>query len=162
MWIVNGKTVGGKEVSYKIPTSKDTDKGHIIGLAYAEHSKGLASDPLDFPSVETVWTADNVQNIPHYQVSEKSNFTVEKRVGKGLWERHSVRALRTIESAKEALEGAASADKAGKYRVVEAYTLTRVVAISKNAKDVVAEEPDPIKPEEFNEAKSSKPATKAA
>ena len=142
MWIVAGKTLAGKEVSYKIPVAKDTDKGQVIGLTYAEHSKGAPTDPLDFPSVELTWTADNVQAIPALSLDERCNYVVEKRVGKGVWERSSVRALRTLASASEALEGFSSADKVGKYRVVETRTQTSVVAISKNATGAVNEVPD--------------------
>lgn len=142
MWISNGTTASGKEVSYKIPASKDTDKGHVIGLTYAEHAKGHPTDPLEFSTIKLNWSSDNVHTPANaHKLKVHSNYIVERRIGIGEWERVSPRAHRNAGNAEEVLEGFASANPEEKYRVKETFTAEYVTAVSKNAKDVIDEKP---------------------
>jgi hypothetical protein len=143
MWVVEGKTVAGKNVSYKIPAGKDTDKAFVMALAFQEHGKAEPDDALTAETTVT-WTSDNVVNLPEtIELSHRANYAVDKRVSKGVWQRHSQRAYRTLESATEALESAASEYPGDKFRIVVTATTETVVAISKNAlKTEVTEKPD--------------------
>jgi hypothetical protein len=148
MWIITGKTLAGQDVSLKVAGSKGYDKGNVIGLAFAAHAQTSPTDPLDYPTLKTEWAFDNVQSIPELTLKSTSNYQVQKRVAKGVWERHSERAFRTEESAKEALEGAASTSPDDKFRIVRTLSITSVVAVSTNAVGAVDEKPDPVAKEE--------------
>lgn len=142
MWVVKGKTVSGKDVEYKVPAGRDTDKAFVMALAFQEHGKVAPDDAL---TAETTvnWTSDSVVSLKDpFAILARQNFAVDKRVKKGVWERHSVRAYRTIESATEALESAASEFPNDMFRIVATATTSDVVAVSKNAFDKVGEQPD--------------------
>jgi hypothetical protein len=142
MWIVKGKTVAGKDVEYKVPTGKDTDKAFVMALAFQEHGKSNPDDALTAETTVT-WSSDNVTNLPNPIVlGQRVNYIVEMRVSKGVWERHSVRAYRNTDSAVEALESAASEFPGEKFRIVETETVTRVSIVSKNAFTLAEEKPD--------------------
>jgi hypothetical protein len=142
MWIVKGKTVAGKDVEYKVPAGKDTDKAFVMALAFQEHGKSNPDDALTAETTVT-WSSDNVTNLPNPIVlGQRVNYIVEMRVSKGVWERHSVRAYRNTDSAVEALESAASEFPGEKFRIVETETTTRVSIVSKNAFTLADEKPD--------------------
>lgn len=153
MWIVKGKTVNGKDVEYKVPVGKDTDKAFVMALAFQDHGKAEPEDALTAETSVT-WTSDNVVPIPTpLIISKRQNWGVDKRVTKGVWTRHSARAYRTLEAAEEALESAASEYPNDKFRIVVTTTVSEVVAISKTAHiDEITEEPEAPK-EETTEAK---------
>lgn len=145
MWVVKGKTVSGKEVEYKVPAGKDTDKAFVMALAFQEHGK---AEPDDALTAETTvsWISDNVVNLAakdaEITLSQRQNFAVDRQVAKGVWERQTTRAYRTLDSACDALESAASEFLSEKYRIVETTITSVVVAVSKNAFDTVSEKPD--------------------
>lgn len=141
MWIVTGITEKGETKKYNISVSRDTDKALVLAQAFQMHGRAHGEDPLSLDA-KVEWTSDNVQSIPAFVLKTLSNYAVDKRVGKGQWERHSVRAFRSLEAATEALESAASEFPGEKFRVVETVNVTSVVAVSKNAKDAVEETPD--------------------
>lgn len=139
MWVVKGKTVAGKDVSYNVPAGKDTDKAFVMALAFQEHGKASPDDALT-AETNVLWTSDNVISLDNpITITKRENYGVDKRISKGVWERHSQRAYRTIESATEALESAASEFPGDKFRIVATYTTSDVVAVSKNAMDAVGE-----------------------
>jgi hypothetical protein len=142
MWIVTGTALDGTSVNIRIPAAKDADKNHIIGLAFAEQAVTEGASPLNYPTLNITWSLDSIQHIPSVKLTSRTNYQLQKRVDKGLWDRYSARAFRNLDSASEALEGASAADPEAKFRVVVSITTTEIVAISKNATDVVAEEPD--------------------
>lgn len=147
MWVVNGKTVGGKEVEYKVPTGKDTDKGYVMALAFQQHGAVDAEDPLTAEAT-VQWTSDNIASLSTpIQLFNRSNYAVDRRIGKGVWERHSQRAFRSLEAANEVLESAASEYPGEKFRIVATYTTAQVVAVSKNALLNADEKPDEPKAE---------------
>lgn len=173
MWIVKGTTTSGKPVEYKVPTAKDTDKAFVLAMAFQEHGTKNAEDPLT-ASAEVAWTSDNVSPLSTPIIlSDRKNFSVDKRISKGVWERHSQRAYRSLEAAEEALESAASEQPTEKFRIVLSETITSVVSVSRNALDMAAEKPDEVKapapeqakapePEKAPAAPAGKPARKAA
>lgn len=165
MWIVTGNTLAEQTISIRVPATKDTDKGNVIGLAFAEHAKTSPADPLKYDTLEVAWSFDNVHRVAEVKIKHTVNYQVQKRVGKGLWERHSDRAFRNIESANEALEGAATGSPNDKFRIVQTYTDQAIVAVSKNAVDVIGEQPDkPVKAPAglVNEEPAPKPAPKTS
>lgn len=146
MWVVKGKTIAGKEVQYKISAGKDTEKAFVMAQAFQEHGKASPDDDLT-AEVEVLWSSDNVMTLPTpISLRARENYGVEKRIKKGVWERHSARAYRTSESASEALESAASEYPNDQFRIVKTVTTSQVVIVSKNALPIVGEVPD--KPEE--------------
>jgi hypothetical protein len=162
MWVVNGKTSKGKDVEYKVSTGKDTDKAFVLALAFQQHGAVDAEDPLTAEAAVR-WTSDNIKKLPQpVKLYERGNYGVDRRIGKGLWERHTPRAFRSMEAAEEAMESAASEYPDEKFRIVATVSTSEVVAISKNAVDIVSEEPD--KPQEEDaeasteEAKGEAPA----
>lgn len=166
MWSVKGKTVAGKDVEYKVPAGKDTDKAFVLALAFQQHGQTDASDPLTAEaSVE--WTSDSIMALPNAVVlKESKNFAVDRRVAKGVWERHSQRAYRSLEAAEEAMESAASEYPGDRFRIVETFTASTVISATKNSMDVIEEKPDEPKEEtkstEGVKADESKPADKPA
>lgn len=147
MWVVNGKTTKGNDVEYKVPAGKDTDKAFVLALAFQQHGAVNAEDPL---TAETTvrWTSDNVMTLPTpIKLFERDNFAVDRRIGKGLWERHTPRAFRSLEAAEEVMESASSEYPGEKFRIVANVATATVVAISKNAQEAVAEVPDKPEPE---------------
>lgn len=159
MWVVNGLTANGKTVEYKVPAGKDTDKAFVLALAFQEHGAVSADDPL---TAETTvqWTSDNIAELDHkIRLFERSNFAVDRRIGKGLWERHTPRAFRSLEAASEVLESAASEYPSEKFRIVVTHTVSDVVAVSKNALLNAQETPDPVTDEtKAEEGKAEAPA----
>lgn len=146
MWVVQGKTVSGKNVEYKIQAGKDTEKAFVMAMAFQEHGKAEPEDDLT-SEVAIVWTSDNVFTLPQrLTLMKRENFAVDKRIKKGVWERHSPRAFRTLESALDALESAASEYPNDQFRIVGNYTESEVISVSKNSLGSVNEEPD--KPED--------------
>lgn len=141
MWIVTGVTENGAIKKYEINAPKETDKALILAQAFQVHGRTAGDDPLSLDAT-VEWTSDNVQSIPAFNLKTISNYAVDKRVGKGQWERHSARAYRSLEAATEALETAASAHPKEKFRVVETVTESFVVAVSKNAQSIIEETPD--------------------
>lgn len=146
MWVVKGKTVNGKDVEYKVPAGKDTDKAFVMALAFQEHGKAEPDDALTAETTVT-WTSDNVMNVGPIAIAKRQNFGVDKRIAKGVWARHSQRAYRTIESATEALESAASEYPNDKFRITATTQVVEVVAQSKNVMQLEATE-EPDKPKE--------------
>lgn len=137
MWVVKGKTVSGKDVEYKVAAGKDTEKAFVLAMAFQEHGKVVADDDLTAES-EVTWTSDNVHVLPTViTLKVRRNYGVDKRIKKGEWERHSTRAYRTLESATEALESAASEYPNDIFRIVETETASHVRAVSKNGLDVL-------------------------
>lgn len=163
MWIVRGKTVSGKDVEYKVPTGKDTDKAFVLALAFQEHGRTDSSDALT-SEVDVTWTSDNVFTIENpIRLATRSNYAVEKRLGKGLYERFSTRAYRSSGAAVEAMESAASEFPNDIFRVVETYSATNVTHVSKNGLDVLNEKPEKVEEPkaETATAEGSKPKTPA-
>jgi hypothetical protein len=163
MWVVEGTTVAGKTVSYKVPAGKDTDKAFVMALAFQEHGKAAPDDALTAETTVT-WASDNVVTLPDALVTSiRKNFAVDKRIARGVWERHSTRAYRTLESATDALESAASEYPSDKFRILVTTTTTEVVAISKNAFPAeVTEEPEAPKEDAPAEAPKESEAAKEA
>lgn len=150
MWNVTGKTAQGAEVSYKVSAGKEADKAYVMALGLQDHGKteGGLTDALKWETITVAWVADNVQLIPAFTIVERTNYQVQKRIGKGLWERHSVRALRLLENATDALETAASENPSEVFRIVRTVTEECVVAVSKGDDVVATEKPDkPVKEE---------------
>lgn len=156
MWVVKGKTITGKEVEYKVPAGKDTDKAFVMALAFQEHGKHSPDDALTAETSVT-WTSDNVAELTDYiTLSVRTNYGVDKRVGKGEWVRHSTRAYRSSEAATEALESAASEYPDEKFRIVCTTTIAEVTAVSRNAYALTDE-----KKEEEKKVDAAAPATDA-
>lgn len=142
MWTVKGKTVAGKDVSIQVAAGKDTEKAFVLALAFQQHGQKDAGDPLTTEAA-VEWTSDSIMPIPTVVVlKEGSNYAVDRRVKKGVWERHSQRAFRSLEAAEEAMESAASEFPDDQFRIVETYTVSRVVSITKTALNFVGEKPD--------------------
>jgi hypothetical protein len=143
MWVVKGQTAEGRIVEYKVPAGKDTERAFVMALAFQEHGKTSPSDPLT-AETDVLWTSDNVMNLPTpLTIKSRANFGIERRVSKGVWERHSQRAFRTRESATEALETAASEYPNDKFRIVASETSATVIAVSKNTMDAEVNEEVP-------------------
>jgi hypothetical protein len=158
MWVVNGKTANGNDVEYKVSAGKDTDRAFVLALAFQQHGAVNADDPL---TAETTvqWTSDNIAKLEAtVRLYERSNYAVDRRVAKGVWERHSPRAFRSLEAASEVLESAASEYPDEKFRIVATVATSTVVAVSKNALLNVQETPDETPAEE---AKAEAPAEEA-
>lgn len=172
MWIVKGRTISGKQVEYKVPAGKDTDKAFVMALAFQEHGKAAPDDALT-AETEVIWTSDSVTLLNELSVflNERANFAVEKRVKKGVYERFSARAYRSTEAAVEAMESAASEYPNDVFRIVETFTSTSVIAVSKNGYEIKDEEPDeepkngqteiPVEEKETPKSKAA-PKTKVA
>lgn len=160
MWTVKGKTTAGKDVSYNVPTAKDTDKAIVLALAFQQHGQADAGDPLT-PEATVEWSSDSVLRLETpVQLKTGSNYGVDRRVKKGVWERHSTRAYRSMEAAEEAMESAASEFPNDRFRIVETLVMSRVISVTKNAFVLVGEEPDP-EPLETPKEETSKEAPKA-
>lgn len=156
MWVVNGKTANGMDVEYKVPAGKDTDKAFVLALAFQQHGAVSADDPLT-AETSVRWTSDNIANLEApIHLFNRSNFAVDRRVSKGVWERHSQRAFRSLEAASEVLESAASEFPDDKFRIVATNTTSDVVAVSKNALLNADEKPDEPKPETSEVSESQK------
>jgi hypothetical protein len=170
MWVVKGKTTAGKDVEYKVPAGKDTDKAFVLALAFQQHGATDAEDPLTAETTVT-WTSDNVVPVPAFVLASRVNYAVDRQVDKGEWVRHAVRAFRSMEAATEVLESAASEYPSEKFRIVRTETTSAVVAQSKNVlgspethSATSAEDLTEMSPQLTQEASTTKPkrAPKAA
>lgn len=141
-WVVEGKTISGETVRYKVAAGKDTDKAFVMALAFQEHGSKKPDDALT-SEVTTLWVSENISRVPNLTIMSRGNFDVQRMIAKGIWEKAIPRAFSKEEAALDALESKASEFPHDRFRIVRTTEIKDVVAESLTAQGIDhTEKPD--------------------